>query len=76
LIARHLLPPPEVASAPLAAHREVDSAVHAFRAGGYVVLKKWLQPSFRSTGDAEYARIVAAIVRTMEIMQSIDKADN
>ena len=45
-----------------------------FRAGGYVVLKKWLQPPHRSTGDPQYAQIAAAISRTLQIMPAIDAA--
>jgi predicted helicase len=46
--------------------------VESFRAGGYIALKKWLQPKHRSTSDADYSRIVAAITRTVEIMSQID----
>jgi predicted helicase len=46
--------------------------VSSFRAGGYIALKKWLQPKHRSADDAVYARIVAAIARTLEIMHEID----
>jgi hypothetical protein len=44
----------------------------AFRAGGYVALRKWLQPVFRSSADPQYSRIAAAIARTIELMRQID----
>lgn len=47
--------------------------LESFRAGGYLALKKWLQPQHRSTSNADYTRIVAAIARTMEIMSQIDR---
>jgi predicted helicase len=47
-------------------------ASQSFRAGGYSALRKWLQPKHRSMNDAEYARIVSVIERTMEIMKQID----
>jgi predicted helicase len=46
----------------------------SFRAGGYIALKKWLQPKRRSTNDPDYQRITAAIARTIEIMGQIDAA--
>jgi predicted helicase len=49
----------------------VPPAVHSFRAGGYIAVKKWLQPKHRSTADPDYDRIVAAIARTSEIMSEI-----
>jgi hypothetical protein len=45
-----------------------------FRAGGYVALRKWLQPKHRSSADAAYGQIARAIERTVEIMQAIDEA--
>src|SRR5262249_19724445 len=49
-----------------------DQSVASFRAGGYVALRKWLQPKRRTTADPQYCRIVAAIARTVEIMAEID----
>jgi len=49
-----------------------EAAVHNFHAGGYLALKKWLQPKHRSTHDPEYSCIVAAIARTIEIMTQLD----
>jgi hypothetical protein len=43
-----------------------------FRVGGYTVLRKWLQSKHRSQSDPQYARIVAAIDETIELMTSID----
>ena len=45
-----------------------------FRVGGYVALKKWLQPKHRCTGDPEYQQIAAAIDETIRIMAEIDAA--
>jgi type ISP restriction-modification system protein/N-6 DNA methylase len=47
---------------------------HSFRAGGYVALHKWLRPKHRSAAEGQYARIAAAIGRTLEIMPTIDAA--
>jgi predicted helicase len=49
------------------------SDVVAFRAGGYLALKKWLQPKHRSDDDRDYQRITTAIGRTIEIMGQIDR---
>jgi hypothetical protein len=48
-------------------------SVEQFRAGGYVALRKWLQPPHRSPADPQYQQIAAAIARTMQIMQQIDE---
>jgi len=48
--------------------------VAAFRAGGYVALRKWLQPRHRSPADPQYGQIAAAIARTLELMGQIDGA--
>jgi hypothetical protein len=48
--------------------------VASFRAGGYLALRKWLQPKHRSADDADYHRIATAIARTIEIMGQIDAA--
>jgi hypothetical protein len=50
----------------------LSSSIASFRVGGYATLKKWLQPSHRSTDDPEYGRIAGAIARTLEIMAAID----
>jgi hypothetical protein len=44
----------------------------AFCVGGYMVLKKWLQPKHRCRSDPQYARIAAAIDETIELMAKID----
>jgi hypothetical protein len=45
-----------------------------FRVGGYVVLKKWLQPKHRSRSDAQYGAMVAAIAETIDLMTVIDES--
>jgi hypothetical protein len=55
-----------------AAEANLPYPIANFRAGGYVALRKWLQPKHRSECDPQYARIVAAISRTNEIMAAID----
>jgi predicted helicase len=53
--------------------RPLDAGARdAFRVGGYTVLKKWLQPKHRSSGDPQYAQIAAAIGKTIELMARID----
>lgn len=56
-----------------AATLHLPPPIAAFRAGGYVALRKWLQPPHRSTSDLQYERIVAAIARTIEVMEEIDR---
>jgi predicted helicase len=51
-------------------------SIQSFRAGGYIALKKWLQPPHRSPADSEYSRITDAIARTLEIMQQIDASSD
>ncbi len=70
LIHLHLLNTPLSAIRTSQLHPDVSS----FRAGGYVALRKWLQPKHRSASDAEYSHIAAAIARTLEIMPAIDTA--
>jgi hypothetical protein len=60
-------------SLPLSVSPSPPPAVASFRAGGYVALRKWLQPPHRSPANPEYQRIAAAIGRTLEIMDKIDK---
>jgi hypothetical protein len=48
--------------------------ISAFRAGGYIALRKWLQPKHRSANDPEYAQIVAAVQETIAAMRRIDQA--
>jgi predicted helicase len=57
-------------------HSELHAphSASSFRAGGYLALKKWLQPKHRSEGDLDYQRITAAIARTIEIIDQIDAA--
>jgi predicted helicase len=43
-----------------------------FRAGGYVALKKWLQPPHRSAADPQFGQIARAIARTIELMAQLD----
>ena len=50
-----------------------SAAIENFRAGGYLALRKWLQPRQRTAADPEYAQIAAAIARTIEIMAEIDQ---
>ncbi len=52
----------------------IPDEVASFRAGGYVALRKWLQPAQRSAADPDYSRIVAAIAGTLERMRQIDRA--
>lgn len=52
---------------------ELPPKVRDFRAGGYVALRKWLQPAARSEADPQYAQIVAAIERTLELMAEVDR---
>jgi predicted helicase len=59
--------------APLSAATS-DQSVANFRAGGYIALRKWLQPRHRMAADPQYGQIVNAIARTIEIMDSIDMA--
>jgi predicted helicase len=42
-----------------------------FRAGGYVALRKWLQPKHRSPSDPRYGQIAAAIARTIAIVKQL-----
>ena len=51
----------------------ISDDVAAFRAGGYVALRKWLQPAHRSKADPEYRRISAAIADTLERMRQIER---
>jgi Type ISP C-terminal specificity domain/N-6 DNA Methylase len=86
LIALHLLRPPLSVphsdparhAAPSTAAPHVGGAlapaVASFRAGGYVALKKWLQPPQRSAADHDYARIVHAIEQTLAAMAAVDQA--
>ncbi len=53
----------------------LPDSVANFRAGGYVAIKKWLQPKHRSPENGDYPRIVAAIARTVEIAGEIDAAN-
>ena len=53
-------------------HHINESERDGFRVGGYTVLKKWLQPRHRSQSDPQYARIVAAIDETINLMARID----
>jgi hypothetical protein len=53
---------------------EGATAIDNFRAGGYVALRKWLQPKHRTTADPQYSQIVAALARTVEIMAEVDAA--
>ncbi|HEX5105131.1 MAG TPA: type ISP restriction/modification enzyme, partial [Pirellulaceae bacterium] len=50
----------------------LSPSINEFRAGGYLALKKWLQPPHRSPADPQYGQIAAAIARTLEIMDQID----
>ena len=47
--------------------------VEDFRVGGYEVLKKWLQPKWRSANDPQYVAIASAIAQTQNCMASIDE---
>jgi len=49
-----------------------EDEIQQYRAGGYVALRKWLQPPHRSPANPRYAQIVTAIARTLEIMHEID----
>jgi hypothetical protein len=51
---------------------ELMHEIEQFRVGGYVALKKWLQPPHRSAAEAHYRQITSAISRTLEIMREID----
>src|SRR5439155_7426400 len=57
LIDLHLLRTPHTTFQAL----HLPDSIMSFRAGGYVALRKWLQPRHRSTADSECARIAAAI---------------
>jgi predicted helicase len=69
LIGLHLLRAAHTASPSL----PLSPSVSSFRAGGYVALRKWLQPKHRSPDDAHYRRMITAITRTVEIMTTIDQ---
>ncbi len=76
LIDNHLLRVPEAAiDAPHSAPRSPQT-LSSFRAGGYLALKKWLQPKHRSERDPDYRRITAAIERTIDIMDQINALDS
>jgi hypothetical protein len=73
LIDSHLLRQTGECSEPKCRGGDSNQAeVAAFRAGGYVALRKWLQPSHRSAGDLQYGQIAAAIAHTLELMRLID----
>jgi predicted helicase len=63
---------PQVASAAEYYGGRSLQEVQQFRVGGYVALTKWLQPKHRSTREAQYDRIAAAIARTIKIMAQLD----
>ncbi len=68
LIELHLLGGPQLS------HHAGDASIENFRVGGYVALKKWLQPKHRSRRDPQYEQIVAAVGQTLELMANIDVA--
>lgn len=71
LIAAHLMRE----DAPRLPGSEVfEGEIDSFRVGGYVVLKKWLQPAQRAIADPEYSRVRAAVARTIVLMREIDAA--
>jgi len=62
----------DIRDIPASNQPHLRGSIATFRAGGYVALRKWLQPKHRRQCDPQYARIVAAISRTTEIMAAID----
>ena len=54
--------------------KDARPPVDGFRAGGYEVLKKWLQPKRRSANDPQYVAIASAITQTQNCMAQIDNA--
>ncbi len=55
-------------------HHAGDASIENFRVGGYVVLKKWLQPKHRSRRDPQYQQIAVGIGHTQVLMAAIDAA--
>jgi predicted helicase len=72
LVDLHLLRVDNSAITPFENTAADDRKIGDFRVGGYDVVRKWLQPKYRSTSDPQYAQIVAAIAQTQWMMAQID----
>jgi len=70
LIDLHLLREPQTTLHANATAHDVAS----FRAGGYLALRKWLQPGHRSSSDLQYRQIAGAIAATLQRLPQIDRA--